>query len=81
RWKLLHFTAYAAALLLFVHALLTDPKLKDAPLDPLDAEKVYVEFCMCAVAVGIGLRLRWQRRQGPPRVHRPKAPRPAAARR
>jgi DMSO/TMAO reductase YedYZ heme-binding membrane subunit len=77
-WKTLHFTAYATAALFFIHGILTDPKLKDAPIDYLDGEKVYVELCLLLVLVAVGFRVRWQLRQPPPRVHRPK---PALARR
>jgi len=72
KWKTLHFTAYATAALFYVHGILTDPKLKDSPIDFLDAEKVYVELCMVIVIVAAVLRVRWQLRQPPPRVHRPK---------
>ena len=71
-WKALHFTAYGVAALFFVHGILTDPKLKDAPIDFLDGEKVYVELCLLLVIVAVGYRVRWQLRQPPPRVHRPK---------
>ncbi len=74
-WKPLHFATYALFALYAVHALLTDPNLKNAPFDPFDAEKVYVEFCILLVLIGIVLRIRWQLRQPAPRVHRPKAPR------
>jgi predicted ferric reductase len=76
-WKSLHFTAYGTAALFYVHGILTDPNLKDAPIDFLDGEKVYVELCMLVVIVAAALRIRWQLRQPPPRVHRPK---PAAVR-
>jgi sulfoxide reductase heme-binding subunit YedZ len=76
-WKTLHFTAYGTAALFFIHGILADPKLKDAPVDFLDGEKVYVELCLLLVIVAAGLRVRWQLRQPPPRVHRPK---PALAR-
>ncbi len=33
RWKLLHFTTYAAATAFFVHSLLADPNLKNQPVD------------------------------------------------
>lgn len=72
-WKPLHFATYALFVLYAVHALLTDPTLKDARFDPLDAEKVFVELCILLVVMGIGLRIRWQLRQPPPRQHRPKA--------
>ena len=71
-WKTLHFTAYATAILLYFHGIFTDPNLKDAPIDFLDGEKVYVELCFLIVLIAAGLRLRWQLRQPPPRVHRPK---------
>ena len=45
--------------------------MMDAPLDPLDGEKVYVELLALAVVVAVGFRVRWQFRQGPPRKHRP----------
>jgi len=72
KWKTLHFTAYGTAALFYVHGILADPNLKDAPIDFLDAEKVYVELCMLLVIVAATLRIRWQLRQPPPRVHRPK---------
>lgn len=71
-WKTLHFSAYGVAALFFVHGILTDPKLKDAPIDFLDGEKVYVELCLLLVIAAVGYRVRWQLRQPPPRVHRPK---------
>jgi sulfoxide reductase heme-binding subunit YedZ len=77
-WKTLHFTAYGTAALFFVHGIFTDPQLKDRPVDFFDGEKVYVELCMLLVLVAVALRIRWQLRQPPPRVHRPK---PALARR
>jgi hypothetical protein len=62
-----------------VHSILTDPALKDRPIDYLDGEKVFVELCVLVVAVAIVARIRWQRRQPPPRVHRenPRAQRAA----
>lgn len=74
-WKTLHFTAYGVALLFFIHGILTDPKLKDSPIDFLDGEKVYVELCTLLVLIAAGYRVRWQLRQPPPRVHRPKTAR------
>jgi hypothetical protein len=69
-WKPLHFATYGLFVLYAVHGLLTDPNLKDAPLDPLDAEKVYVELCILLVLIGTALRVRWHLRQPPPRQHR-----------
>ena len=71
-WKALHFATYAMFALYAVHAIFTDPTLKDAPLDPFDAEKVYVELCVVLVVVATGLRVRWAMVQPPPRKHRPK---------
>src|SRR5436305_8986596 len=45
-WKKLHWTAYFAAAVLFAHALLIDPDLKDRPPDLLDGEKVLGECCL-----------------------------------
>ena len=75
-WKSLHFTAYGTAMLFYIHGILTDPNLKDNPIDFLDGEKVYVELCTLLVIIAIGLRIRWQLKQPPARVHRPKQPRP-----
>jgi DMSO/TMAO reductase YedYZ heme-binding membrane subunit len=71
-WKRMHYVTYALFVLFACHALLTDPALKDLPLDPLDAEKVYVELCILVVVVATGMRVRWSLRQPPPRKHRPK---------
>jgi hypothetical protein len=76
-WKRLHFTAYAMAPVFFLHGILTDPELGDSPfhLDPLDGEKAYIEACLLAVAIAVIIRVRWQMRQPPARVHRPKTAR------
>lgn len=60
-WKRLHYTIYAAAVACFVHSLLTDPLLKNRPVDWLDAEKVFVEGCMIAVAAATVWRIRYGR--------------------
>ena len=69
-WKRIHFTTYALFPLYAVHAVLTDPALKDRNIDYLDGEKVFVELCVLAVVAAILVRVRWQRRQPPARVHR-----------
>lgn len=76
-WKRLHYTAYAMAPLFYIHGILTDPELGDAPfhVDPLDGEKLYVEVCLLLVLCAALYRLRRHLREGPPRVHRPKQPR------
>jgi len=79
-WKRMHYVTYALFVLYAFHAILTDPTLKDAPLDPLDAEKVYVELCVLVVVAATALRVRFALRQPAPRVHRPKQRRPARRR-
>ena len=78
-WKRFHFATYALFPLYAVHSVLTDPALKDNPIDPLDGEKVFVELRVLAVVAAIVVRVRWQRRQPPPRVHRPKPAREGVA--
>lgn len=78
-WKRLHLATYAMFPLYAVHSLLTDPALQDHPIDWLDGEKVFVELCVVVVVVAIGARVRWQRRQPPPRVHRAREARRARA--
>lgn len=58
RWKQLHYTAYAAAGVFFLHGILADPNLKHQPVDWIDAEKVYVEGCAVLVAAATLLRVR-----------------------
>ncbi len=76
-WKRMHYTTYALFPLYAVHAVLTDPALRDNPIDYLDGEKVFVELCLLLVVVAIGARVRWQKRQPPARVHREKIRRAA----
>jgi DMSO/TMAO reductase YedYZ heme-binding membrane subunit len=71
-WKPLHYATYALFATYAVHAILTDPNLKDSPIDPFDAEKVFVELCILVVVLGITYRVRWALRQPPPRTHLPK---------
>lgn len=74
-WKRMHYVTYGLFVLYAFHAVLTDPTLKDAPFDPLDAEKVYVELCVLLVVVATAFRIRWTVRQPVARKHRPKAQR------
>jgi methionine sulfoxide reductase heme-binding subunit len=61
RWKQLHYTTYAAACVFYVHGILSDPLLQNRPVDWIDAEKVYVEGCALAVAIGTMWRIRARR--------------------
>jgi sulfoxide reductase heme-binding subunit YedZ len=63
KWKLLHYTAYAAAAVFYVHGVWADPLLKNRPVDFIDAEKAYVEGCALLVVVATVLRVR--HRTGP----------------
>ena len=58
-WKRFHYVAYVSAAAFFLHGLLTDPNLKNAPFDPFDAEKVLVEICLLLVGGGIFIRIRY----------------------
>ena len=53
-WRALHYLSYFAAVPLILHSIITDPKLKDRPIDWFDAEKIFVELCCLAI---IGLTL------------------------
>lgn len=72
-WKRIHFATYALFPLYAIHSILTEPALKDLPIDYLDGEKVFVELCVLLIVVAIGARVRWQTRQPPARVHRARA--------
>ena len=61
RWKQLHYTAYAAAAVFYLHGTLADPLLKNRPVDFIDAEKVYVEGCALLVLLATAARVRWRR--------------------
>jgi predicted ferric reductase len=60
-WKAVHYTAYAAAALFYVHGIRMDPELKSRPTDYLDGEKVLVEGCMLLVIAAIAWRIRYAR--------------------
>jgi sulfoxide reductase heme-binding subunit YedZ len=57
-WKLIHYAAYIAAALLFVHGIIIDPNLKKQRPDLLDGEKVLIEGCCLLVTGGSLWRLR-----------------------
>jgi len=69
-WKALHYTAYAAAAVFFVHGILSDPNLQNGAVDWIDGEKVYVEACALLIAGATALRVR--RRAGARRQRRPR---------
>ncbi len=61
RWKAIHYTTYASAAVFFIHGIIADPELKGRPVDWIDAEKVYVEFCAILVLGAIAWRFRHRR--------------------
>lgn len=50
-WKLLHFLVYPAAVLVFLHSILTDPNLNGGAIDYLDGGKVFVFICLGLVSI------------------------------
>jgi DMSO/TMAO reductase YedYZ heme-binding membrane subunit len=58
RWKQLHYTAYAAAAVFYLHSVWADPLLKNRPPDFIDAEKAYVEGCALLVIAATVWRFR-----------------------
>lgn len=59
-WRSIHYMVFPAAVLLFLHSILTDPDLKDGHPDLLDGGKVFVEILalVCFLAVALRIRLR-----------------------
>lgn len=62
-WKAFHFTIYVAAIALFFHSLLTDPDLKNAPVDWFDGGKIFVEACVILIVTVSVVRWRYARRK------------------
>ena len=62
-WKLLHYTAYAAAAVFYLHGTLADPLLQNRPVDFIDAEKVYVEGSAAAVFAATMWRVTHRRKR------------------
>jgi DMSO/TMAO reductase YedYZ heme-binding membrane subunit len=59
-WRRLHYLAFPAVSLVFLHSILTDPALKDGRPDLLDGGKIFVEiaFVLSTAAVVARLRIR-----------------------
>jgi predicted ferric reductase len=59
-WRSLHYLVFPAAVLLFLHSVLTDPNLKDGHPDLLDGGKLFVEAAslLSLIAVIVRYRLR-----------------------
>jgi predicted ferric reductase len=61
-WKKIHFAAYFAAAMMFVHGTLIDPNLKGQPPDLIDGEKVLVEGCFLTVVAASVWRVRQKKK-------------------
>jgi predicted ferric reductase len=61
-WKKIHFAAYFAAAVMFVHGTLIDPNLKGQPPDLIDGEKVLVEGCFLTVVAASVWRVRQKKK-------------------
>jgi DMSO/TMAO reductase YedYZ heme-binding membrane subunit len=70
-WRRLHYLVFPAAVLLFLHSILTDPNLKDGHPDLLDGGKVFVEAAtlLSFIAVVIRYLLRGEGLRRSPREH------------
>jgi predicted ferric reductase len=62
-WRKLHYLVFPAAVLFFLHSILTDPNLKDGHPDLLDGGKVFVEAATVVSSVAVGVRV-WLRGRG-----------------
>ena len=57
-WRSLHYLVFPAAVLIFLHSLLTDPNLKDGHPDMLDGGKVFVEIASLLSLIAVLVRYR-----------------------
>ena len=57
-WRNLHYLVFPAAVLLFLHSILTDPLLKDGNPDLLDGGKIFVEACTLVSFAATAVRYR-----------------------
>jgi predicted ferric reductase len=57
-WRRLHYLVFPAAVLLFLHSILTDPNLKDGHPDLLDGGKIFVEAATLLSFAAIMVRIR-----------------------
>lgn len=62
-WRKLHYLVFPAAVLFFLHSILTDPALKDGHPDLLDGGKVFVEAATLVSVLAVSARI-WLRGRG-----------------
>jgi predicted ferric reductase len=60
-WRNLHYLVFPAAVLFFLHSILTDPLLKDGHPDLLDGGKVFVEVASLVTFAAAAVRYRLRR--------------------
>lgn len=70
-WRNLHYLVFPAAVLLFLHSILTDPALKDGHPDLLDGGKIFVEAATLISFVAVAVRKRLSGRGFRPVAARP----------
>lgn len=70
-WRNLHYLVFPAAVLLFLHSILTDPALKDGHPDLLDGGKIFVEAATLVSFVAVAVRMRFSGRGFRPVAARP----------
>jgi predicted ferric reductase len=73
-WRNLHYLVFPAAVLLFLHSVLTDPNLKDGHPDLLDGGKIFVEAATLISFAAVAIRIRLRGRGFRPAVARPQRP-------
>jgi len=61
-WRSLHYLVFPAAVLFFLHSLLTDPNLTDGHPDMLDGGKVFIELATLVSLVSVLVRYRMRGR-------------------
>lgn len=61
-WRNLHYLVFPAAVLLFLHSILTDPNLRTGNPDLLDGGKIFIEICTLLSLAATALR--WRLRGG-----------------
>jgi len=68
RWKMLHYTSYAAMPAFFVHGIFTNPNLDGETADLTDGVKFIVYACLILVSAAVVWRVRRGIRRSRPRI-------------
>ena len=61
-WRRLHLLVFPAAVLLFLHSVLTDPDLRDGHPDLLDGGKIFIEAAALITFAALSLRVYYRKR-------------------